>query len=445
MTRRTRRVSLALLVAALVLVGSVSADAGPTTTNTYDDGVVSHGAYAVYRLNDGGYNLGVAQPYLGTMPNATLGSGTSYQATGCGPDTAIYTDQGCVTTPAPGFVANLVSSTFGGTGVWFRPSGGQVDWPNGGMLLQGSYQSNCQRGFAVFDVASTNTLVFQIYNTDGSAPSGNFVATSTNLTVGTWYYVAVTESVTGLFTLWVNGSSVTTLQASGQSLVDHVWVGWNQQTTNSNCHSGAAAGDYSEWWVSRGTYSSAAISQDYATMSSGAGPQVDTFANGGSPVTQRPSGIAAIVPQTCTTPTDWTQIQQYISWLSCQIQNIMASVLNPVITVLNWGMNLVAWFFDFSRPINTAALQNLGAVAKTRFPFSIPFDIGGILGTVFGASPTAPSFNLVIHESMLGVDFHVIFDLSWMSPIMPLIRWGELAIFTVGLGLAYRKWSGGGW
>jgi hypothetical protein len=180
-----------------------------------------------------------------------------------------------------------------------------------------------------------------------------------------------------------------------------------------------------------------------AALASGALPLPDLLNNGGSPINQRPTGITPITPQTCVVPTDWTQIQQYISWLACTIQNVMASVLNPVITVLNWFLNTAAWLFDFTKPIDFSPMQGLGATLKTRFPFSIPFDIGGILITIFGTSAVAPSFNLDLH--VLGADHYIAFNLSWMSPLQTFVRWSELAIFVVAVGLKYREWTGGGW
>ncbi len=234
--------------------------------------------------------------------------------------------------------------------------------------------------------------------------------------------------------LWIDGTMVATAGRSSPT----------DSLTRVTVLHFASWGEHITEVVSLGLNSGAVQSTDAMhALATGALPLPDLLNNGGSPINQRPSGITPITPQTCTVPSDWTQIQQYISWLACTIQNIMAAVLNPVITVLNWFLNLAAWFFDFSKPIDFSPMQNLGTTLKTRFPFSIPFDIATVLGTIFGTSPATPTFNLNLH--VMGADHYIAFDLTWLNPLQTFIRWGELSVFVVGVALKYRQWSGGGW
>jgi hypothetical protein len=120
----------------------------------------------------------------------------------------------------------------------------------------------------------------------------------------------------------------------------------------------------------------------------------------------------------------------------------IASAITGTLTGVTAIAAGLATFFDLSIPIQWSRLHEVG-VALDRFPFSIPFDVVGIAGSVFSVAPVAPSFSGDIQSGILGHTWTATMSLTAFSGVMAALRWGELVALIIGVALAYRKWAGG--
>jgi len=120
----------------------------------------------------------------------------------------------------------------------------------------------------------------------------------------------------------------------------------------------------------------------------------------------------------------------------------VTSIIGSIGTFFGWLTTTLTTFFDLSIPINWSRLRSSAGVLD-RFPFSIPFDVIAIAGSVFSVAPVAPSFTGNIHSGIMGETWSATMSLTAFSGIMAALRWGELAALIIGVALAYRKWAGG--
>lgn len=101
----------------------------------------------------------------------------------------------------------------------------------------------------------------------------------------------------------------------------------------------------------------------------------------------------------------------------------------------------ITTFFDITIPVNLEPLK-VGSTLTTKFPFSLPWDLGGSF-TNFSSSSWVPKWEMVFNYPGVGAVPWVI-DLSnwtWVANVCKAI---ELVIFDIGLVYATRKLLGGG-
>jgi hypothetical protein len=143
------------------------------------------------------------------------------------------------------------------------------------------------------------------------------------------------------------------------------------------------------------------------------------------------TGITSIVTGTTT-----------LTGVATGILTGVTAIITSIGSFFGWLTTTLTTFFDLSIPINWDRLRGSGGVLD-RFPFSIPFDVIAIAGSVFSVAPVAPSFTGNIHSGIMGQTWSATMHLDAFSGIMAAFRWGELAALIIGVALAYRKWAGG--
>jgi hypothetical protein len=164
---------------------------------------------------------------------------------------------------------------------------------------------------------------------------------------------------------------------------------------------------------------------------------------GATPTVQDVTGATVPIVQ----PTTQTALQGQATYAptSTNILSIpaaIATLITATATATAAMATGLARFFDLSIPINWSRLETAGVVLD-RFPFSIPFDVVAIAGSVFSVAPIAPSFTGNIQSGILGHTWTATMSLTAFSGVMAALRWGELVALIIGVALAYRKWAGG--
>lgn len=88
-------------------------------------------------------------------------------------------------------------------------------------------------------------------------------------------------------------------------------------------------------------------------------------------------------------------------------------------------------------------LRRIYNVFTRKFPFSLPWDVAGILA-VLNSDPVTPEFSYEIDLSSLGVGKYPLeFDFHRLDPYMEYVRWFELALFVAGMIYAISRLYGG--
>jgi hypothetical protein len=108
-------------------------------------------------------------------------------------------------------------------------------------------------------------------------------------------------------------------------------------------------------------------------------------------------------------------------WLS-RILDAITSLPGLIATAIVGDMN-----------VNLEPLQGEGRAQLTSvFPFSIPFDIGAMLGTFFVA-PQTPVFTMDLSDTILSFVWEL--DFARFETLATIIRWGVLISFSIGLAM----------
>jgi hypothetical protein len=95
------------------------------------------------------------------------------------------------------------------------------------------------------------------------------------------------------------------------------------------------------------------------------------------------------------------------------------------------------WTAPSSHSIDWSPLEDIPLFDK--FPFSLPFDLSSIMVSLV-AVPTAPKWTPDIPMAGLHLpDFKFTIDFSQYQPVVDVIRWGELLVFTGGLAFVFYK------
>lgn len=94
--------------------------------------------------------------------------------------------------------------------------------------------------------------------------------------------------------------------------------------------------------------------------------------------------------------------------------------------------------------IHWKKLIGLGNYFTTRFPFSLPWDVGRAFNGVFGqiSDSDTPVFNFPVTYQGKTHQFKITFP-DWILPWLPFWRGAVLIMFDIGIIYAIRKWFGG--